>query len=139
MISGGKVSDNNEIILTTLFKEFSGTVFGDKGYLMRFKNWLAEQGVKLITKVRKNMKPLKLSKREKHYLKRRAFIETVFGLLTFSCDLDHTRHRSQKGMAGNVLTALIAYSYFDHFPQIKRFSQKEVQEKGIVLFIETGK
>lgn len=52
----------------------------------------------LITKVRKNMKPLKLSQKQKHYFKRRALNKTFFGLLTFSCGMNHTRHESPKAI-----------------------------------------
>jgi hypothetical protein len=135
MFTGGAISDNNEHVLKTLFKGLEGVVYGDKGYISKFKKWFEMQGLTLITKVRKNMKPLKLSQKQKHYLKRRALSETVFGLLTFSCDIDHTRHRSPKAMATNLVAALIAYTYFEHLPQLKRYTPKQIKEQNIVLFL----
>lgn len=139
MLTGGNVSDNDENVLKTLFKGLEGTVYGDKGYISKFKKWFESQGLTLITKIRKNMKPLKLSHKQKHYLKRRSLSETVFGLLTFSCDIDHTRHRSPSGMVTNVISALIAYTYFDHLPQLRRFNPDQIEKHKIVLFIENGK
>ena len=136
LITSGNQADNNAQVLKKLFKGMQGVFFGDKGYLTKLKAWLMSQGVELITKVRKNMKKPKLSHKQKHYLKRRTLIETVFGLLTFQCDIDHSRHRSQHGFFANIFAATIAYTYFDRMPQMKRFSPKELQENGIVLFID---
>ena len=136
MITGGAVSDNNEHVLKTLFKSLEGVVYGDKGYISRFKKYFEQQGLTIITKVRKNMKSLKLSQKQKHYLKRRGISETVFGLLTFSCDIDHTRHRSPRGMVTNVITALIAYTYFDHLPQLEKFNAKKISQCNVVLFLD---
>jgi hypothetical protein len=133
MITGGNVADNNPTLLKTLFKGLQGTFFGDRGYLSKLKKWFANFGIKLITKIRKNMKPQALTQQEKHYLKNRSIIETVFGLLSFQCDIDHTRHRSQSGFFINLFSGLIAYSYLDKLPQVKRFSAKEINQGQIVL------
>jgi len=136
LVTSGNKTDNNEEVLKTLFRGLQGIFYGDKGYLTKLKAWLKIQGVELITKVRKNMKKPKLTHKQKHYLKRRSLIETVFGLMTFQCDLDHSRHRSQYGFFSNIFSAIIAYTYLDSLPQMKRFSTKEIQDKQIVLFID---
>ena len=136
LITSANRADNNKHVLKTLFKGLQGVFFADKGYLTKLKGWLKSQGVELITKVRKNMKRPPLTHKQKHYLKRRSLIETVFGLMTFQCDLDHTRHRSQKGFFINIFTAIIAYTYLDNRPQIKRYSPSQIKENDIVLFIE---
>lgn len=129
--SSGNVSDNNANLLKTLFKRLQGVFFGDKGYLTKLKDWLAAQGVQLITKVRKNMTPKnRLNPQEKHYLHHRGLIETVFGLLTFQANIDHTRHRSQVGMFINLISGLIAYTFFDVLPRLKPFTHP----KQIELF-----
>ena len=110
--------------------------FADKGYLTKLNVWLKSQGVELITKVRKNMKRPPLTHKQKHDLKRRSLIETVFGLMTLQCDLDHTRHRSQKGFFINIFTAIIAYTYLDNLPQIKRYAPNQIPENEIALFVE---
>lgn len=120
-ITSGKVSDNNKRVLGTLFKDMKGVFFGDKGYLTKLRTALSEKGVELITKTRKNMKKIPLSPQKAHFLKQRGLIETVFGLMTFQADIDHTRHRSQMGMFINLFSGMIAYTYFDSLPKIKNF------------------
>lgn len=133
LITSGNWADNNEKVLKKLFEGLQGFFYGDKGYLTKLKAWLESKGVTLITKIKKNMKKPMLSHKQKHYLKRRGLIETVFGLLTFQCDIEHTRHRSQNGFFINLFSGLIAYTYFEKLPQLKRFSAKEIQEGGFVL------
>ena len=133
LVTSGNRADNNEDVLKKLFKGLIGFFYGDKGYLTKLKTWLKSQGVTLITKIKKNMKKPMLSHKQKHYLKRRGLIETVFGLLSFQCDIDHTRHRSQNGFFINLFSGLIAYTYFENLPMLKRFSAKEIQEGALVL------
>ena len=133
LVTSGNRADNNECVLKKLFGGLWGFFYGDKGYLTKLKAWLKSQGITLITKIKKNMKKPMLSHKQKHYLKRRSLIETVFGLLTFQCDIEHTRHRSQHGFFINLFSGLIAYTYFERLPQLKRFSAKEIQEGAFVL------
>lgn len=133
LITSGNRADNNEKVLKQLFKGLKGVFYGDKGYLTKLKDWLEKQGVVLVSKVRKNMKRKKLSHKQKHYLKKRGLIETVFGLLAFQCDIDHTRHRSQSGFFINLFSALIAYTYFDRFPRLNRFTAQEIESSNIAL------
>lgn len=136
MVTGGRKADNNPELLKAMLNGLSGSFFGDKGYISSLAEWLKEQGVELVTKVRKNMKKKKLSTKQKHYLKRRSLIETVFGLLSFQCDIDHTRHRSQSGFFINLIAGIIAYTYFDKKPVAERFSAQQIQHKQIVLIQE---
>lgn len=121
MIRPGSTADNNADVLKTIFKGMEGTFFGDKGYLTKLKDELSAQGTELVTKVRKNMKKKSMTAKQKHYMKRRGIIETVFGLLAFQADIDHTRHRSQSGMLINLIAGLVAYTYFDAFPRLELF------------------
>ena len=44
-----------------LLRNFTGTVFGDKGYISkRLKELLSDKSINLVTRVRKNMKPQEL-------------------------------------------------------------------------------
>jgi hypothetical protein len=133
LVTSGNKADNNEGVLKRLFGGLVGCFYGDKGYLTKLKAWLKSQGATLITKIKKNMKKPMLSHKQKHYLKRRALIETVFGLLSFQCDIDHTRHRSQHGFFINLFSGLIAYTYLESLPMLKRFSAREIQEGSFVL------
>lgn len=133
LVTSGNKADNNEKVLKKLFEGLKGFFYGDKGYLTKLTGWLKEQGAVLITKVKKNMKKPPLTRKEKHYLKHRGLIETVFGLLTFQCDIDHTRHRSQSGFFMNLFSALIAYSYFDILPRLSLFDGKSLENNQFVL------
>lgn len=133
LVTGGSVADNSHKAIKALFRGLPGTFFGDRGYLTSLKQWLKSQGVELITKVRKNMKKKSLTARQKHYLKKRSLIETAFGLMAFQCDIDHTRHRSQSGFFINLFTGIIAYTYLDRLPTLKRYSAKEISSGNIVI------
>jgi hypothetical protein len=45
-------------------------------------------------------------------LKKRALIETVNDELKNICQIEHTRHRSFENFIPNLLSGLIAYSFF---------------------------
>ena len=57
-ITPGNVSDNNKPLLLKLTKKIFGKLFGDKGYIINAKLFqqLYNNNVKVVTKVRKNMK-----------------------------------------------------------------------------------
>ena len=135
LVTSGNRSDNNDKVLKNLLLGLIGNFYGDKGYLSKLKAWLKARGATLVTRVRKNMKKQVLTRKERHYLRRRGLIETVFGLLAFQCDIDHNRHRSQQGFFINLFSGLIAYTYLDNLPRLNRFHLKEVQMAKIV-FIE---
>ncbi|NIU02441.1 MAG: transposase, partial [Nitrosopumilaceae archaeon] len=79
---------------------------------------LFQDGIQLITKVRKNMKNKPLSDVEKVLLRKRAIIETVNDELKNICQVEHTRHRSIDNFLINILGALAAYSFFPKKPSI---------------------
>ena len=55
-----------------------GKLFGDRGYISQaLHDTLKQQGVELITKLRKNMKPKRLNLMDKILLRKRAFIVLV--------------------------------------------------------------
>ena len=54
-ITPGNIDDRKAV--KTLSKSLKGLLFGDKGYIgKKLSEQLLEEGIKLITKVRKNMK-----------------------------------------------------------------------------------
>ena len=68
--------------LPALLKEAFGKVIADKGYVStKLSALLLEQGIELITKVRKNMKEQELSSADKFLLRKRAIIESVIDQL----------------------------------------------------------
>ncbi|HEY5370894.1 MAG TPA: transposase [Hanamia sp.] len=77
-LSQGNTSDNNAKIITRMTKEIFGKVFGDKGYINKaLADLLFDDGIQLITVVRRNMKQKALSNEEKLLLRKRSVIETV--------------------------------------------------------------
>lgn len=95
-----------------LLKSFQGLAFGDKGYLgKKLFDELFNQGLKLITRKRKNMKDKeKLSGFEKQMLNQRGIIETVIGHLKHCYQVWHTRHRSIINAMTHLIAALAAYA-----------------------------
>ena len=68
--------------LPALLGEAFGKVIADKGYVSnKLSALLLEQGIELITKVRKNMKEQELSSANKFLLRKRAIIESVIDQL----------------------------------------------------------
>ena len=55
---------------------------------------------------------------DKILLRKRALVETVCDELKNICQIEHTRHRSQEGFIVNMISALIAYSYFPKKPTL---------------------
>ena len=133
LITSGNKSDNNIQILESMFKGIKGTIFGDKGYLSKHKQYFQKMGVKLIAKHKKNMKKEVLNIEEKFYIKKRGIIETIFGMLAFQCNIDHSRHRSIKNFFINTWSALIAYTFLDHKPAIQNISDAYIKYQDIVL------
>ncbi len=76
-------------------------------------------GVKLITKVRKNMKMKKRSKTELALLRCRGVIETTIGQLKEMHHIENTKLRSVYGWIMNLIGTLIAYQIKPFKPSIK--------------------
>lgn len=106
--------------LKKLHKNIAGLLFGDKGYISRkMAKELEILGIKLVTKVRKNMKQPKLSKEEKALLRCRGVIETVIGQLKQFHHLENTKVRSIEGLIINIIGALTAYQLSPNKPAAK--------------------
>lgn len=96
----------------SLLGVLQGLAFGDKGYIgKQLFEQLLKQGLKLITRTRKNMKekPI-LSAYEKQLLNQRNLIETVIDHLKHHYQVWHTRHRSILNALTHLVAALSAYA-----------------------------
>ena len=119
MITPGNVADNSQSVVINLTKNFTGRLFGDRGYISQpLFEALYKQGTKLITRVRKNMKNRLLSVEEKLLLRKRGVVESVGSILKESLNLEHSRHRSLGGFFGHIITTLIAYNFREKKPSI---------------------
>jgi len=56
--------------------------------------FLQKHGVELVTKLKKNMKPMQRTPFDLALLRQRGLIETVVDELKNLCQIEHTRHRS---------------------------------------------
>lgn len=94
-----------------LVSDMIGWLYGDKGYISeKLAGWLAERGLNLITRAKKNMKPRLLRISDKIMLRKRAVIESVNDQLKNISQIEHTRHRSPFNFAVNLVAGLIAYT-----------------------------
>ena len=120
VLTPGNVDDRNREVIKKLTKKIYGKLFGDRGYISQelFEE-LLEDGIKLITKLRKNMKNKLMPLVDKILLRKRAIIESINDQLKNICQIEHTRHRSVHGFLVNLFSGLIAYTYFPKKPSLK--------------------
>ena len=117
MITQGNVDDRKP--LKTLLKNLKGLLIGDKGYISeKVKTELAENGIDLVTNVRKNMKRKPLSPLKKFFLSKRRVVETIIDQLKNIYQIEHTRHRSPTNFLVNLFAALAAYTWRPNKPAI---------------------
>ncbi len=112
------VSDNDKSVLDKLFDGLKGKCFADKGYLTKFFEDFLQNGIHLVTKIRKNMKNTLLTLSDKYWLCKRAVIESVNDLLMTVFDIDHTRHRSPWNAIIHAIAGLCAYAYYPKKPTV---------------------
>lgn len=107
-LTSGNVHDIKAV--ETISKDLHGMMFGDKGYVgKKVAETLLERGLKLITKVRNNMKKPLLSKLDKQLLRQRGIIETVIDHLKNHLNIWHSRYRSVINAMTHLVTALACY------------------------------
>jgi hypothetical protein len=96
-----------------------GLLLGDRGYISKkLAETLAGRGVELITRVRKNMRPVPRTGFETHLLRRRSLVETVIDELKNLCQIEHTRHRSITNFTVNLMAGIVAYCLSDNKPTL---------------------
>ena len=117
-LTPGNVDDRRPV--PKLVAQLRGKLFADKGYLSApLANQLRQQGIELVTKVRKNMANRLLSLSDKWLLRRRAIIETINDQLKNISQIEHTRHRSPINFLINLVCGLIAYSHQPQKPSLR--------------------
>lgn len=119
MLTQGNVDDREPLRNKSFHDKIFGKLFGDKGYISKtLFELLFIDGIHLITKLRKNMKNSLMHIQDKILLKKRALIETVNDELKNICQIEHTRHRCFENFLTNLLSGLIAYSFFPKKPSL---------------------
>ena len=127
LFASANLSDNNHQVLEYLFQGLKGNCYGDKGYLSKLFEQFYQQGLKLVTKLKKNMKSKLMPLQEKYQLMKRGIIESVNDILMTVQDLEHTRHRSPVNALAHMTAALIAYNYRSEkptvfFPEVRKLT-----------------
>jgi len=122
VITPGNANDRAPV--RDMVKGLTAKLIGDKGYLSKklFED-LFQNGVKLITKIKKNMKNCLMDTTEKLMLMRRSFIETIFSSLKSLNTLIHTRHRNPLNAFVHLFAGLIHYQLRDDKPSLENILQ----------------
>lgn len=119
LFTQGHVDDREPLKNKNFHDKVFGKLVGDKGYISKtLFDELFVDGIHLITKIRKNMKNSLMLIQDKILLRKRALIETVNDELKNQCQIEHTRHRSFENFIANMVSGLIAYSFFDKKPSL---------------------
>ncbi len=124
-ITPGHVDDRQPV--PELTQGLTGKLIGDRGYIShQLFHVLWERGLRLITKIRKNMHNKLMPMVDKLLLRKRAIIETINDQIKNIQQIEHTRHRSVVNAMINVLAALVAYTYQPRKPSLN-LSQNELK------------
>lgn len=118
-LTRGNVDDRAPVLaLVARVRERFGRLFADKGYISQplAERLFVEQGVRLITRVRVNMRNRLLALSDKLLLRKRAIIETIHDQLKNVCQIEHSRHRSPINFLVNLVAALSAYCHLPKKP-----------------------
>jgi transposase len=117
-LTPGNTDDRKPVPL--LVRRLFGRLFGDKGYISAplAERLFFQGGVRLITKLRKNMRNQLLEFSDRLLLRKRALIETIFDQLKNVCQIEHSRHRSPSNFCVHLLAGLIAYCHQPKKPSL---------------------
>ena len=124
-LTPGNVDDRKPVPKMT--EKLFGKLFGDRGYISQaLFQQLYEEGLMLITSLRKNMKNHLMLLEDKLMLRKRSIIETINDQLKNISQIEHTRHRSYANFIVNLLAGLIAYALQAKKPSIN-LSHDQIQ------------
>jgi len=120
MITPGNVDDREPLKNQKFIEKIKGKLYGDKGYVSKaLTELLFIDGLHLVTGIRNNMKNVLMEMKDKIMLRKRSVIETINDKLKNICSIEHSRHRSFTNFITNLISGLIAYSFFPKKPAIK--------------------
>ena len=117
-LTKGNADDREPV--PSLAKGLVGKLVGDKGYISNnlfLELW--NDGLQLITKIKKNMKNKLMPLADKILLRKRAVVESVNDQLKNVSQIEHTRHRSVWNFLCNVVAGLCAYSLQPKKPSVQ--------------------
>ena len=100
-------------------------------HISRAFQQLYNEGLILITSIRKNMKNHLMLLEDKLMLRKRSIIETINDQLKNISQIEHSRHRSYANFIVNLLAGLIAYALQAKKPSIN-LSHEQIQALSVV-------
>lgn len=115
MFTPGNVNDWELLYSEVFIEKVKGKLCGDKGYLgKQLFEFLFINGIKLITKVKSNMRNSLISAADKIkiMLRKRALVESINDELKNIAQIEHSRHRSFTNFITNALSAIAACCVF---------------------------
>ncbi len=131
-LTAGNVDDRAPV--AAMSRGLFGKLFGDKGYISQsLFEALLGKGVKLITHLRKKMKPGLMEWADKILLRKRSLIETVNDTLKNVCQIEHSRHRSPVNFVAHLIAGLIAYAKLPKKPSLKCNGFNNLPIEGLCL------
>ncbi len=111
-----------------LVKGLFGKLFGDKGYVSQpLFEALHDEGVQLVTKLKRGMRNRLLPFFDKIMLRKRAIIESVVDQLKNISQIEHSRHRSVANCFVNLLGGLVAYTWREKMPSLNIRVKEQLQ------------
>jgi hypothetical protein len=132
VITPGNVDDREPLKDKKFIEKIKGKLYADKGYIsQKITEVLFVDGLHLITHIRNNMKNVLMEMKDKILLRKRSVIETINDELKNICSIEHSRHRSFENFITNLVSGLIAYSFFSKKPAIK---YETIQTDQLALF-----
>lgn len=122
VITAGNTGDRAPVL--DMMNGIIAKLIGDKGYLSKkLFQQLFEQGVTLITKIKRNMKNCLMDTADKLMLMKRSFIETIFSSLKSLNTLIHHRHRCPINALAHLFAGLINYQLRADKPSLHSLTQ----------------
>lgn len=132
VVTPGNTDDREPLKDKKFMEKVKGKLYADKGYISQpLTELLFVDGLHLITHIRNNMKNVLMEMKDKILLRKRSIIETINDELKNICSIEHSRHRSFGNFLTNLISALIAYSFFPKKPAIK---YETVKSNQLTLF-----
>jgi len=130
--TAGNVDDRKPV--PALAQKLFGKLFGDKGYISKelFER-LYLRGVRLITRIKSNMKNCLMPLLDKLLLRKRAIVETIIDQLKNISQIEHSRHRSVVNYFADIVTGLIAYTYRGKLPSLNLGSAEQRLLEGTLM------
>jgi len=119
--TAGNVDDRKPVDQLAASANLFGRLFGDKGYISKdlFARLFADRGgLRLVTRIKSNMRNCLMPLFDKLLLRKRAIIETIIDQLKNVCQVEHSRHRSPVNYFADVVAGLVAYTYRDKLPSL---------------------